>query len=119
MDPLRSFLIYLALTVLLLGCHSLEPIPLSQSAEETRKSLLHRIPIGTPLANARMELKKNRFRCTDWPSADYWGKPGEPYIYCSRRKGIGIATDREWQIALFYTNNVVSEVQVKVRVVNY
>src|SRR5207245_2982221 len=95
-------------------------IRLLKSPEQTRQSLLRVTPIGTNLQSAKLKLTSSRFRCTDEASGKYWGRPEQPpYVYGSLRKTIGIATDREWQVALFYTNGAVSDILVRVRVVTY
>src|SRR5258706_14875101 len=108
-----------ALFLAVAACGNMGGVRLSNSPEQTRESLLRRIPVGTQIQDATAILKKSHFQCEVGKSAEAWGKPDEPYIWCRRTKTIGVLTERAWLVALFYTNSVVSDIKVKVQIVTF
>lgn len=105
--------------LLLSGCVAPE---LSKDPEVSRKSLLKIIPIGTPISEARDKLKHLRYRFTgNQPQNDglKFGGPSPIYLYCQREKTIGLLTQRQWSIGLFYENERLTDIIVKVRQANF
>ncbi len=50
-------------------------MPLSRDPEVVRDEILARVPIGTPIEDAKKTLLANEFAPNEW--AEYWGKDGK------------------------------------------
>ncbi len=118
----------LLLTIPCLGCAHASQVTRKLETAATMKSVvLENVPSGTPIADARQFMERERFKCElvqdgifleEQSSAD--GSSDRPikhegidFILCRREEKMGFWVSRVWSVALVTDHDVVNDVMVR------
>lgn len=100
----------MAATVLLVmtGC---SPPNATQTVAAMKSKLTAAIPVGTSVSVAKSRLKARGFAITPENNAAWGDRKRANYIYGSMY--VGGVVRRRWQVAVFYHNGLVTDIDVK------
>jgi hypothetical protein len=117
-------IVYLFLLILAAntGCDSRGgDIKLSQDDKKTKGEILRRIPIGSPMDQARKIMEENGFVCTMHINDSFVENTGsnkqilhhgKDFLFCDKKRRGIIACDQRWQVFLVRSEDTVAEVYV-------